>query len=208
MLGGGAPAAAEDKNDPATIISNETGDMEKQANEILEQMRKVEAMVPGKPDEPPPQQPAKPGQVAQPGKVVPGAPAAAGAEGNGEEAGLGEPQDMSGALAAMVGNGQLGEMQMKMLKLVMSEKFLKTAKDVWGSPDRPKVFIYQAAFFLFMLMIRAWQQSRVEHWFRRFLVGLACTVITWAGMAYFIPSIVIGMAYRDLLHMLYQTFFG
>ncbi|MGZ3738655.1 MAG: hypothetical protein ACXVB9_04725 [Bdellovibrionota bacterium] len=78
------------------------------------------------------------------------------------------------------------------LKLANDERFLSAAKGLWASEKRKELFLIQAGFFLFMMLFKAWRQSRAHHWFKRLLVGFALSLINWAGMLYVIPLLVLG----------------
>ena len=80
----------------------------------------------------------------------------------------------------------------KAMRLASDDRFLKSAADLWAHPDRPKMLLIQLGFFLFMMIIKAWRQSKVRHWFKRMLLGFVLTIFTWIGIAYVIPAIVLG----------------
>jgi len=78
------------------------------------------------------------------------------------------------------------------LKLANDDRFLQAAKGLWANEKRKELLLIQAGFFLFMMLFKAWRQSRTHHWFKRLLVGFALSLITWAGMLYVIPLLVLG----------------
>jgi hypothetical protein len=80
----------------------------------------------------------------------------------------------------------------KALRLATDDKFLRAAEDLWKNEKRNQMFLVQAGWFLFMLLFKAWRQSRTHHWFKRLLVGGACSLVTWIGLIYVIPLAVLG----------------
>jgi|GEM_PF-4468634 len=90
------------------------------------------------------------------------------------------------------GGSPLDNARRKMIQLASDDRFLKSAQDLWAHPDRPKMLLIQLGFFVFMLIIKAWRQSKVHHWFKRMMLGFVLTIFTWIGIAYVIPAIVLG----------------
>jgi hypothetical protein len=81
------------------------------------------------------------------------------------------------------------------LKLANDDRFLQSVKDLWNSDKRNLMLACQAGWFLFMLLFKAWRQSKAHHWFRRLLVGFVCSLFTWVGISYVIPLAVLGQPF-------------
>lgn len=80
----------------------------------------------------------------------------------------------------------------KAMRLASDDQFLKAAQDLWKHPDRNKMLAIQAAFFLFMIILKAWRQSRATHWFRKLLIGFFFSIFTLVGVSYAVPLLVLG----------------
>jgi hypothetical protein len=87
---------------------------------------------------------------------------------------------------------QMDRLKRKALTLAHDDRFLQSAESLWKSESRNKMLLLQAGWFLFMLLFKAWRQSRSTHWFRRLLVGFACSLLTWIGLLYVIPLLALG----------------
>ncbi|HEY8280752.1 MAG TPA: hypothetical protein VIH99_14070 [Bdellovibrionota bacterium] len=83
-------------------------------------------------------------------------------------------------------------MRQKLMTLAQDERFLKAVKDLWDHPDRNKLLAIQAAFFLFMIILKAFVQAKTVHWFKRLFLGFLFFVLTWAGILYVIPLVLLG----------------
>lgn len=84
----------------------------------------------------------------------------------------------------------------KVMQLATDDRFLASAGELWRHPDRNKLLAIQAGFFLLMILVKAWRQSKVNHWFRKLLVGFFFTIVTWIGVAFVIPFFVLGEPFR------------
>lgn len=207
----GAPVfATNSQADPSATAAKEAEDIEKQASKMVEQLQQLGGSLPASEQAAPP--PAAPAPVAPSPHGAPHAPAPGNAPVDGDllleqqQA----PPNMAEAFAALAAAGNkssMGVYQQKVFQLVSNEKFLKTAAEVWNHPNRTTVMIYQVGFFFMMLVVRAWQQARWDHWFPKALVAMACTVISWAGIIYFLPRIILGTAFRDLVRMIMDVLF-
>lgn len=93
---------------------------------------------------------------------------------------------------APVSHEQIDVLKARALKLATDDRFLKSAEELWKSEKRKKMLAIQLAWFLFMTFFKSWRQSRTPHWFKRVLVGFACSVLTWVGLSYVIPAAVLG----------------
>lgn len=103
---------------------------------------------------------------------------------------------------------QLDEARKKAMKLASDDRFLKAAGDLWASPHRNTMLLAQLGFFLFMLLVKAWLQSRPVHWFRKFLIGFFLNLVTLLGLAYVIPLIVLGEPFAVFTGTLFKVFFA
>ncbi len=101
---------------------------------------------------------------------------------------------------------KLDKMRRVAMRLAGDDKFLQSAEDLWHSPNRNKMFTYQVGFFLLMLIIKAWWQSSARHWFQKFFIGLVCTLITWIGVSYLIPLLVLGAPFGVFTGTLWKAF--
>ncbi len=103
---------------------------------------------------------------------------------------------------------QLGLLREKAVKLATNESFMKAVEEVWSHPKRATVLWANLGFFIFMILIKAWRQSKAKNWFTKMLVGLVITLITWAGMIFLVPWLVMGNSYKVLIMNLMNTFFS
>jgi len=87
---------------------------------------------------------------------------------------------------------QMDQVKEKALKLANDDRFLKSAEALWKNEKRNTMLLVQLGWFLFMLLFKAWRQSKTTHWFRRLLIGFACSCLTWFGLLYVIPLAVLG----------------
>lgn len=101
---------------------------------------------------------------------------------------------------------QLDLARQKAMKLAADDRFLKSAGDLWGHPDRNKMLLIQLGFFLFMLIVKAWRQSKTQHWFKKMLVGFFFTLLTLVGISYVIPLIVLGEPFAVFTGTLFKVF--
>ena len=99
----------------------------------------------------------------------------------------------------------LDQARQKAMRLASDDRFLKSATDLWNNPNRPKMLYIQAAFFVFMLIFKAWRQSKVFHWFKKMLLGFFLTIFTWVGIAYVIPLIVLGEPFAVFTTTLFRV---
>jgi hypothetical protein len=203
-----AAQTAGNAADPAAVAAKEAEDIEKQATQMIEQIKRIQGIVPGQEDEKP-----APVNLQQPPRVhapAPGNPVGEAQPAPSAGAAPGMPHGLPPGLAALAAahDGTMGKFQQKIFQLVSDEKFLRAATEVWDGPNRPTVVIYQVAFFLLMIVVRAWQQSKTEHWLMKTLIGFACTVITWAGVVYFVPRLILGEPFRYLLRSIMDVFFS
>lgn len=100
---------------------------------------------------------------------------------------------------------QMDAVKARVLRLANDDNFLQSVEALWKNEKRKELFLIQAGFFLFMLLFKAWRQSRAQHWFKKFLVGFACSVISWAGLIYVIPLIVLGKPFAVFTGTLWRV---
>lgn len=117
-------------------------------------------------------------------------------------------QQKVGGAPAMPGLSTEGisKIKDKLVKLASDETFLKSAQEVWASPQRNNLLIAQGVFFLVMILFKAWRQSKSENWFWKFLVGCFLNLVTWVGLVVVIPVVVLGDPYWVILKTLWKTF--
>lgn len=109
---------------------------------------------------------------------------------------------------AGAGSAQLDVARRKVFTLASDQRFLQAMNAVWASPHRNELFVIDLIFVLFVVLIRAWRQSRARNWFTRLLVGFFCAGIMWAGLAYAIPALVLGEPYRIMVARLWFVIFN
>jgi hypothetical protein len=102
---------------------------------------------------------------------------------------------------------QIGQLREKAVKLATNETFMKAVEEVWSHPKRSTVLLVNLGFFIFMVLVKAWRQSKARNWFTKMIVGFVFTLITWAGMIFLVPWIVLGNSYKILITNLINTFF-
>ena len=101
---------------------------------------------------------------------------------------------------------QLDVARKKAMRLASDDRFLQSVGELWNNPNRNTMLLAQLGFFLLMLILKAWRQSRALHWFRKLLIGFAFTVVTWVGLLYVIPLIVLGEAFAVFTGTLFKVF--
>jgi hypothetical protein len=104
-----------------------------------------------------------------------------------------------------VSGEQMNAVKERVYKIANDDRFMKAAEAVWKSPDRQKLLLIQLGFFLFMILFKAFLQSRTQHWFKKMLVGLMCTIITWVGLSYLIPIAVLGEPFFVVTSTLFKV---
>jgi hypothetical protein len=97
------------------------------------------------------------------------------------------------------------ETKARVMRLASDSNFLRAGEELWKSKQRKHLMMIQAAFFVFMLLFKGWRQSRAQHWFKKTLVGLVCSLITWAGLSYVIPLIVLGKPFAVFTSTLWRV---
>lgn len=107
-----------------------------------------------------------------------------------------------------LGNEKLAVVREKVMKLANNPDFLTAAGELFTHPKRSKVLVINLIFFVFMIILKAWRQSKASNWFVKMIVGFSFTIITWAGMVYFIPSFVFGPVYQVFLGSIWKAFAG
>jgi hypothetical protein len=100
---------------------------------------------------------------------------------------------------------QFNAIKERALKLANDDRFMKAAEAAWKSPDRQKLLLIQLGFFLFMILFKAFLQSRARHWFKALLVGFACTIFTWVSLSYAIPLFVLGEPFQIVTSTLFKV---
>ncbi len=106
---------------------------------------------------------------------------------------------------ANVPGGQMSAIQAKALQIAGNEKILQAANAIWQHPNRNKVLWVNLGFFIFMILVKAWRQSKCRNWFTKLVVGLLFTIITWVGMGFFVPWVVLGSPYKVLVTQVFQV---
>ncbi len=113
---------------------------------------------------------------------------------------------ISGFMSGVAADPRMEKLKQKAVLLASDEKFLQAAQAMWTSPKRKDMFLIQIGFFVLMLIVKAWQQSRSANWFQKFLIGTVCTVVTMVGISYVIPLLVIGPPFATFTGTLWRIF--
>ncbi len=101
---------------------------------------------------------------------------------------------------------KLDEARRKAMRLAADDRFLKSAGELWSHPDRNKMLLIQLGFFIVMLIFKAWRQSRSTHWFKKLIVGFFFSILTWVGLVYLIPLLVLGEPFAVFTGTLFKVF--
>lgn len=94
----------------------------------------------------------------------------------------------------------------KAMRLANDERFLKNATDLLAHPARKKMLYIQIGFFIFMLLLKAWGQSKVQNWFKRMLLGFVLTILMCFGLSYVIPVFVLGEPFVVVTTTIFRVF--
>jgi hypothetical protein len=97
-------------------------------------------------------------------------------------------------------------MRRKVMVLAADKTFLKAAGDLWQSPNRNTLLVAELIFAVFMYFFKAWRQAKASNWFTRLLTGLSLSLVTWAGVGFVLPAIILGAPYRIVVTTLWRAF--
>lgn len=97
------------------------------------------------------------------------------------------------------------ELQRRVLKLGQDGGFLHTAETLWKNEKRAQMLLLQLGWFLFMTLLKGWRMAHMESWLKRIFVGWCFWIITWAGMVYGIPLLVLGRPFALFTSELWQV---
>jgi hypothetical protein len=101
----------------------------------------------------------------------------------------------------------LNNLQVKALTLARDQRFIQSIESIWQNKEkRKRLLLVELAWFFFMMSFKAWRQSRVDHWFKRMIVGLACTILMWIGLFYLIPLVILGEPFGIVTGTLWRVF--
>ena len=101
---------------------------------------------------------------------------------------------------------QVSVFKKKVLELANDDRFLKSAEMLWKSENRNKMLFIQLGWFVLMVLLKAWRKSKASHWFMKILIGLFFRILTWVGIVYAIPAIVMGEPFFVFTGTLFKLF--
>lgn len=116
-------------------------------------------------------------------------------------------QKLNTFVSGVAADPRAEKIKQKALLLAGDEKFIAAAQEMISSPKRKDMLFIQIGFFVIMLLVKGWRQSKAENWFQKMLIGFVCTVITVAGVSYFIPLFVLGTPFKIFTSTLWRVFF-
>ncbi|MGE3262250.1 MAG: hypothetical protein AB7K68_10765 [Bacteriovoracia bacterium] len=100
---------------------------------------------------------------------------------------------------------QLDVARRKVFALAEDKQFLKAMNELWANPHRNQLLIVQGIFFAVVFLLKAWRQAKAANWFTRIFVGLFFSFITWGGLLYVIPAVVLGEPYRIFVGTIWRV---
>lgn len=101
---------------------------------------------------------------------------------------------------------QLDLARQKAMKLASDDRFLNSLTAIWAHPQRNNMLLFQLGFFLFIVVLKAWINSRPKHWFRKLLIGFFVNILTVITISYVIPLLVIGEPFAVVTGTIFRVF--
>lgn len=105
------------------------------------------------------------------------------------------------------GNPKIQELKQKVLLLANDDEFLAATQELVNHPKRQDFLLYELGFFLFIMLVKIYQQAKAANWFWRLAIGFVSNLFFIVVGFYLLPLIVFGRPFGVFTGALWRTFF-